>query len=86
MGGVNLAMWYRSSAASVGAKSQGDRRSIAIMATRSHQSIVLWPNQLPLECGVIRAYDRSLRGSTSGSSCGRLSVQVSRSIESLNFK
>ena len=48
------------------------------MATCPRQTIVLWPNSLPLECGVIRAHDRSLRGgSASGSASGRLSIQVS---------
>ena len=55
------------------------------MATSTQQSIVLWPNPLPLECGVIRAYDKSLRGSVAaGSAGGRLSVQV-RQFFFLNF-
>ena len=50
------------------------------MASCPRQTIVLWPNPLPLECGVVRAHDRSLRGGSAlGSSSGRLSIQVSHS-------
>ena len=56
------------------------------MATSPRQTIVLWPNPLPLECGVIRAHDRSLRGvgnTSAGFASGRLNIQVS---EDTNFE